>query len=491
MNVHALFSRDCPSIITRAAFIALVALVCSALASVADARGIRMRTYDELDRMSDVIVIAKPVSTKVTAGPITTLKGISPDIPVVGLSSEFEIIVILKGDSNLKKLVVHHYQLANPDEQMGNPPVLAAFDPTESTRYLLFLQREPDGRFAPIDQIDPAWTSLFKLSGAAWDKMTADDLKKWMDAKRWLKERPPFPGSELSSEITFEGRADGSLHEAAMNGKLEKARALINADPGLVFSDASMGSHTPLDFAVQYGHRDVAELLLANGADIEAKSYGGSTPLQSAVCGGHKDMVELLLAHKANVNYQEDAGRSPLHVAAENGYTEITALLLANGAVVSAKNREGYTPLHIAAALGRKDLVKLLVANKAEYNIQDAATIGDLERVKTLVKGNPDLVFSTDFTGVTALHWAVTSNQKDIVKFLLANQADVNAKAKNSDMTPLNCAVMFGRKDIVELLLAGGADVNVRSKNETPLHLAVKISQKEIADLLRQHGGQE
>ena len=54
--------------------IMLVALAWSRFASVADARGINMRTYDELDRMSDVIVIAKPVSTQVTAGPITTLK---------------------------------------------------------------------------------------------------------------------------------------------------------------------------------------------------------------------------------------------------------------------------------------------------------------------------------------------------------------------------------------------------------------------------------
>ena len=209
MNVRAFFNRVCTSLISCTAMIMLVALAWSRFASVADARGINMRTYDELDRMSDVIVIAKPVSTQVTAGPITTLKGISPDIPVVGLSSEFEIIVVLKGDSNLKRLAVHHYQLANPGEQMENAPQLAAFDPAESTRYLLFLRREPNGRYAPFDQVDPAWTSLFKLSGAAWDKMTADDFKNWMDAKRWLREQPPFPGSDLSPEITPEGRGDG------------------------------------------------------------------------------------------------------------------------------------------------------------------------------------------------------------------------------------------------------------------------------------------
>ena len=68
-------------------------------------------------------------------------------------------------------------------------------------------------------------------------------------------------------------------------------------------------------------------MLLANKANVQAKSYGGWTPLLNAVFGGHKDLVELLLRSKANINYQEDAGRSALHVAAENGYTEIAALL--------------------------------------------------------------------------------------------------------------------------------------------------------------------
>ena len=88
------------------------------------------------------------------------------------------------------------------------------------------------------------------------------------------------------------------------------------------------------------------------------------------------------------------------------------------------------------------------------------------------------------------MHWAV-KGQTDIVKFLLANKADVNARAKNSDRTPLNWAVLFGRKDIVELLLAGGADVNAKCKDETPLHFAESLSHKDIADLLRQHGGHE
>ena len=342
-------------------------LILAAATFVADARGINSRSFEELDRRSDIIIVAKPVSTKDTDEQ-TNLLHISPDIHVVGLSSEFEVGLVLKGDNSLKTLVVHHYRLA--DHPMWNEFSLVSFNPKESANYLLFLQREPDGRYAPFDQVDPAETSILKLSGTEWDKMKFEDFKNWLDAKKWLRERPDM-GSAISPEITPAGRGDGSLHEAAMNGKLEKAKALIKANPDLVNSQASYGKVTPLQLAAEHGHKDVAELLLANKADVEAKSYGGWTALLNAVFGGHKDMVELLLTNKTDVNYKEDAGRTPLHVAAENGYTEIAALLLANKADVNVKNRDGNTPLHIAAAFGPKDMVELLLANKAEINAKD------------------------------------------------------------------------------------------------------------------------
>jgi len=344
-------------------------LVLAATTFVAEARLISIRTFRELDKMADLIVVAKPLSTKDTAEQ-TELPHIAPDIHVVGLSSEFEVSLVLKGDKNLKKLVVHHYRLANPDQRMGNAPNLASFDSKEPMRYLLFLQREPDGRYAPFDQVDPAWTSILALKGAAWDKMNFEDFKNWLDAKKWLNERPN-PGAALSPEIPASGRGEGSLHEAALNGKLEKAKTLLKASPGLVSSQASYASQTPLHLAAEFGHKDVAELLLANKADIEAKAAGGWTPLLQAVFGGHKELVELLVSNKANVNVKEDAGRTPLHVAAENGYTEIARFLLASKADVNAKDRGGDTPLHTAAGFGYKEVVRLLIAGGAEIDAKD------------------------------------------------------------------------------------------------------------------------
>jgi hypothetical protein len=123
--------------------------------------------------------------------------------------------------------------------------------------------------------------------------------------------------------------------------------------------------------------------------------------------------------------------------------------------------------------------------------IDDAAQNGDLEKVKTLLKDNPDLVSSKDKWGRTPLHWAAFGGHKDVAALLLASKAEVNAKAI-AGRTPLHLAVGRGHKDVVALLLANKAEVNAKDNHgDTPLHLAVSQGHKDVADLLRQHGAHE
>jgi len=122
--------------------------------------------------------------------------------------------------------------------------------------------------------------------------------------------------------------------------------------------------------------------------------------------------------------------------------------------------------------------------------IHDAAEKGDLEKVKALLKDNPDFGFSKDTNNWTALHYAAMKGHKDVAELLLANKADVNATDKHG-FTPLHGAAFSGQKDMVELLLANKAEVNAKdNKGETPLRLALDKGHKKVADLLRQHGGQ-
>jgi len=123
--------------------------------------------------------------------------------------------------------------------------------------------------------------------------------------------------------------------------------------------------------------------------------------------------------------------------------------------------------------------------------IHDAAKNGDLGRVKALVKDNPDLVFSTDNDGWTALHYAAFNGKKDVAELLLADHADVNAK-DNKGLTPLHFAAGRDHRDVVELLLANNADVNAKANNgATPLDLAGGGGHKDVVELLRLHSGHE
>jgi ankyrin repeat protein len=155
---------------------------------------------------------------------------------------------------------------------------------------------------------------------------------------------------------------------------------------------------------------------------------------------------------------------SPIYDAARDGkLPKLKSLLRDNPDLVYSKDKYGFTPLHWAAQNGHKDAVELLLAGKAEANAGDRV-------------------------GRTPLHWTADC---DIAKLLLANKADVNAKCIGG-WTPLHMAASKDQKDLVELLLANGAEVNARDDaGSTPLRAASLRGGKKAVELLRQHGGQE
>jgi ankyrin repeat protein len=122
--------------------------------------------------------------------------------------------------------------------------------------------------------------------------------------------------------------------------------------------------------------------------------------------------------------------------------------------------------------------------------IHDAASNGDLQKVKALLEKDPKLVASwEDSKNLTPLHFAVEIGREDIVELLLTNKADVNARDKNGN-TPLHFAALSSNNNLAELLLAKGVDVNAENNNrETPLQLAMANDNKELIELLRQYGG--
>ena len=131
--------------------------------------------------------------------------------------------------------------------------------------------------------------------------------------------------------LAFSCRAfSGEIRDAARSGDLEKVQELLDKDLDLVSGRDDL-SRTALHYAAVYGHRGVAQLLLAKKADVDARDGLGGAPLHVAVVNGNRDAAELLLASKADVNATTDRGPAPLSLALDKDCEEVAELLRFHG----------------------------------------------------------------------------------------------------------------------------------------------------------------
>ena len=148
--------------------------------------------------------------------------------------------------------------------------------------------------------------------------------------------------------------------------RVKEVKELLAAFPELVNARNQEG-RTLLYGATFLGRKDVVELLLAYGADVNARKTGEDwTPLLYAVFLEQGAIVELLLANGADVNARFASGSTALHFAAARGRQDLTNSLLAKGADVNAKDNEGQTPLAVAEEEGHTELVELLKKHGAK-----------------------------------------------------------------------------------------------------------------------------
>jgi ankyrin repeat protein len=135
------------------------------------------------------------------------------------------------------------------------------------------------------------------------------------------------------------------IHRAAVRGDLAGVQAEldkgvdVNAKDG-EGNDFGTKGGTPLHWVAT---KEIAELLIAEGAEVKAKDGQGGTPLHWAAWNGYKEVAELLIANGADVHAQivEYDNTIPLHYAAHQGHKEIAELLIAEGADVNAKDEGG------------------------------------------------------------------------------------------------------------------------------------------------------
>lgn len=205
--------------------------------------------------------------------------------------------------------------------------------------------------------------------------------------KTWI-EQEIFPVNSIREGMT-------PLCLAAMSGHLKIAQLLL--DRGAIL-DFLHYQNTPLYQAAKFNHLELVDLLIdrgsdpnrastlhtatcrnyqelakrliARGVDVNYQDYGGGTPLHAAAENGLIEMVELLIANGAQVSAKSKFDAStPLHHAAEKGFVEIAEILISNGAQMNTHGGfNSGTPLLYAAEKGHLLMVKLLISSGANVN---------------------------------------------------------------------------------------------------------------------------
>ncbi|MDQ3754779.1 MAG: ankyrin repeat domain-containing protein [Acidobacteriota bacterium] len=146
---------------------------------------------------------------------------------------------------------------------------------------------------------------------------------------------------------------------AASKGQLQTVRILLaaGANPNVSVATPHAGTINPLIWGVLSDNKEVVEVLLKAGAEVNPQATDGGTPLLFAVQSGEIEIIKLLLGRGANVNTKMSNGYTALMVAAEISDPEITKVLIAAGADVNARNDFGETALSIAAKMGNGRVV--------------------------------------------------------------------------------------------------------------------------------------
>lgn len=151
---------------------------------------------------------------------------------------------------------------------------------------------------------------------------------------------------------------------AAIEAKSYKtAKLLIDVNASVKVSDEN--GYTPLHYAVMNGQKEIVSAIANKFCDIDATDNEGNTPLFYSV-GKGKDIMNILLQSGADINGVNSDGKTALHKAVEDNDLESVSFLTDNGANLNIKDQDGHTPAYYAEQ--GSPIYNLLIESGAKVN---------------------------------------------------------------------------------------------------------------------------
>ena len=146
---------------------------------------------------------------------------------------------------------------------------------------------------------------------------------------------------------------DGVASIAAFEGDVDRLNDLSLSE----WNSADMSGNTPLVWASDAGHTDVAKLLLSKDVDANARGYLGATAVCRASRRGHMGVLRLLLENNASPDIPNKKMQYPLHFAAFKRNPEAVAVLLEKGSNPLVLDRKGRTPAEDTSDVAIRDMI--------------------------------------------------------------------------------------------------------------------------------------